>query len=263
MEKNQPKAQAQAKIERLLEIMRALRNPQTGCPWDQVQTHESLKSYAIEEAYEVVEAIEMQNDDALKSELGDYLFQVVFHAEIAREGGRFDFSDIVEAISEKMIARHPHVFGDAHERSIKEQRESWEAQKAQERGELGTLEGIARTLPPLSRAYKMQKRLARVGFDWENEEGARDKLIEELEELSQAASYDEQVSEFGDALFALVNYGRKLGINPDEALALTNKKVANRFGYIENVIKKTGNSIENASLDEMNALWEKAKTLKS
>lgn len=244
--------------ERLLEIMRALRDPQSGCPWDVAQSHASLKKYVIEEAYEVAEALDSADDAKMVDELGDLLFQVVFHAEIGRGEGRFEFEDIARAVSNKMEARHPHVFGDAGARSVEEQRVEWEAQKAEERQDAGALAGVSIALPPTLRAMKLQKRAARVGFDWDDVDQVWKKLDEELAEF-KAASASEREDEFGDILFVLINLARHEGIDPEAALASTNRKFERRFASIEAALAKEGKAPEGASLDEMEALWQTAK----
>ncbi len=256
-------AQNLDQISRLLDVMEKLRDPENGCPWDIKQTHESLRKYVIEEAYEVAEAIDNGDDDELKSELGDLLLQVVFHGEIARVENRFDVNDIAKAICDKMESRHPHVFGNANKRSVEEQNRDWEILKSNERsskGQSSALDGVSVALPALSRAYKLQKRASRVGFDWDDIYHVRAKIDEELSELDQAPK-TEQAGEFGDALFALVNYGRHLGIDPEEALGLTNRKFQNRFSYVENTLARSDQTPETSTLEEMENLWQKAKKL--
>ena len=250
---------------RLLTIMEKLRDPDSGCPWDVKQTHESLRKYVIEEAYEVVEAINEGDDTELRSELGDLLLQVVFHGEIARDEKRFDFNDIARAISDKMEARHPHVFGDAGRRSVEEQNSDWERLKSQERqskGQSSALDDVSLALPALTRALKLQKRASRVGFDWDEVKHVRAKIDEEISEL-EVAPNEEKLGEFGDALFALVNYGRHLGLDPEEALAMTNRKFKRRFEYIETALAKNDKKPETTSLEEMENLWQKAKNQES
>ncbi len=243
---------------RLLEIMRALRDPETGCPWDVEQSHASLRKYVIEEAYEVAEALDEGVREKMVDELGDLLFQVVFHAEIGRGDGEFDFEDIARAVSDKMVARHPHVFGDDDARTAEEQRVAWEAQKAKERAGMGALDGVSKALPPSIRAMKLQKRAARVGFDWDDVGLVWEKLDEEMGEF-KAATGAERAGEFGDIFFALINLARHEGIDPEEALALTNAKFERRFAFVEAGLAKTGRTPEAASLEEMEALWKKAK----
>lgn len=260
-------------MDRLIEVMARLRDPDGGCPWDIEQTFASIAPYTIEEAYEVADAIERGDMADLRDELGDLLLQVVYHARIAEESGGFGFNDVAEGISEKMIRRHPHVFGDVEIHSADEQSDAWENQKAAERtakgaSEItGTLDGVAKGLPALLRAYKLQRRAARVGFDWPGIAGAIDKLGEELGELSEVAGAPDGatdqarlIDEFGDVLFSAANVARKLGINPEEALRHTNAKFESRFKYIERAFKDSGTSIDQATLADMEALWQEAKS---
>lgn len=247
-------------IDRLLQIMKDLRNPEKGCPWDCAQTSETIAGYTLEEAYEVYDAIERQDDVMLKEELGDLLFHVVFHSRIAEEKGLFNFSDVAETVSDKMIRRHPHVFG------AEKNAPNWEALKQSEREEkkqTSVLSGIAKSLPATTRAYKLQNRAARVGFDWDNPELVLDKIHEELqelkEELSPPENFEKQEDELGDLLFACVNLARKLGIDPEKALKRTNRKFERRFSYIEEKLKERGRLFEKTSLDEMEELWIEAK----
>jgi len=253
-------------IRRLLEIMRRLRDPETGCPWDIEQDFDTIAPYTIEEAYEVADAIERQDWDELRGELGDLLLQVVYHSAIARERGLFDFEDVVRAVADKMVARHPHVFGDeSREKSAEQQTRDWERMKAAERAsraEAGALAGIARGLPALTRALKLQNRAARVGFDWPSREGVMEKIVEEAHELAEAragADPDRLEDEFGDLLFAVVNLGRHLGLDPEAALRRTNAKFTRRFEHIERALARTGRRPEDVSLDELEALWVEAK----
>ena len=255
-------------IERLLTIMADLRHPETGCPWDVEQTFASIQPYTIEEAYEVADAIERQDMDDLKAELGDLLLQVVFHARMAEEAQLFNFDDVTDSIIAKMIARHPHVFGQAHIPDAQAQTESWENLKAKERaaGQLGVLGGVAATLPPVVRALKLQKRAARVGFDWPDAGPILDKLAEEVAELQTEITqghFDRMEDEMGDILFVCVNLARKLGIDPDCALKRTNAKFERRFGHIEQRLHQQGRTPSDASLDEMEALWTEAKATES
>ena len=260
-------------MDRLLEVMARLRDPDDGCPWDIEQTFASIAPYTIEEAYEVADAIERGDMVDLREELGDLLLQVVYHARIAEEMGDFGFNEIVEGISEKMIRRHPHVFGDADIHSADAQSDAWETQKAAERAakgaseNTGTLDGVARGLPALLRAYKLQRRAARVGFDWPDIAGAIDKLGEELGELSEVAGgadgaveQTKLIDEFGDVLFSAANVARKLGINPEEALRHTNAKFERRFKYVEKALQDADTSIERATLADMETLWQEAKS---
>ncbi|MEO1238327.1 MAG: nucleoside triphosphate pyrophosphohydrolase [Pseudomonadota bacterium] len=252
-------------LPRLLAIMRALRDPETGCPWDIEQTFETIAPYTIEEAYEVADAIERGDMDDLRDELGDLLLQVVYHAAIGEERGHFDFDAIARAISDKMVARHPHVFGDeSRDKSAAQQTRDWEAVKAAERAgkaETRTLDGVAMGLPALTRALKLQKRLARVGFDWGNDGPVLDKIAEEISELAEARemSHDKTEDEFGDLLFVMVNLARHWGVDPEAALRRTNAKVSRRFAWIEDRLAESGKSPAESDLAEMDALWDKAK----
>ena len=251
-------------IKRLIEIMRRLRDRDHGCPWDIEQTFETIAPYTIEEAYEVADAIAQQDVDALEGELGDLLLQVIYHAQIGSEQGQFDFDSIANRISDKMVARHPHVFGDdSRDKTAAQQVADWEAIKTKERGDVGVLDGVAMNLPALTRALKLQKRAARVGFDWPNFTGIRAKMNEELDEWDDAISQgdtDHIAEEFGDLLFALVNGARYFDIDPEQALIAANRKFTTRFQYIENNLKKQGIAPENASLEQMESLWQQAKT---
>ena len=251
---------------RLLAIMARLRDRQGGCPWDIEQTFATIAPYTIEEAYEVAEAIHNDDMPALREELGDLLLQVVFHAQMAGEAKHFDFEDVAGAIADKMIRRHPHVFGEAEQRDAESQTASWEAQKAEERaakGTAGTFDGIAETLPALIRAVKLQKRAARVGFDWARSEDILDKIEEEIGELrAEMASGDSReriADELGDLLFAVTNLARRLDIDPETALLRSNAKFKRRFGWIEAWLAEAGRSPEQSNLDEMEALWQRAK----
>ncbi len=266
-------------ISRLIEIMAALRNPKTGCPWDIEQDFASIAPYTIEEAYEVADAIERGDRDDLRDELGDLLLQVVYHARMAEEEGEFAFGDVVEAVTKKMIRRHPHVFGDEAARGAGMAKGMWERIKAEEKAEKraarlarglapedhgsGFLDGVPLVHPALTRALKLQEKAARVGFDWKDAKPILDKIEEEIAELREAMDSgrtDHIAEEFGDTLFALVNFGRHLGIDPEDALRGTNDKFRTRFHYIESTLGQQGNSLEDASLDEMEALWQAAKS---
>ena len=253
-------------LPRLLEIMRRLRDPQTGCPWDIEQDFGTIAPYTIEEAYEVADAIERGAWDELKGELGDLLFQSVFHAQMAAERGLFDFHDVAEHMAEKMVARHPHVFGDeSREKSAEEQTRDWEAVKAAERAakaETGVLDGVALGLPALLRAVKLQNRAARVGFDWPDTGQVLAKLLEEARELEAARdslSPDAIEDELGDLLFVMANLARHLGVDPEQALRRTNAKFTRRFAAIEAALAATGRRPEDSTLEEMDALWDAAK----
>ena len=253
-------------LPRLLEVMARLRDPETGCPWDIEQTWETIAPYTIEEAYEVADAIARADFDELKGELGDLLLQVVYYAQMGAEEGRFDFHDIAETIAEKMVRRHPHVFGDeSRDKSAEQQTRDWEKIKAAERAEdgpQGALDGVALGLPALTRALKLQKRAARVGFDWDDAGAVLDKVAEEAAELREAAeglSADAIEDEMGDLLFVLVNLGRHLNVDPEAALRRTNAKFTRRFTAIEAALREQERRPEDATLEEMDALWDAVK----
>jgi len=222
-------------IDKLLEVMKQLRDPQHGCSWDQKQDFSSIAPYTIEEAYEVADAIEREDFPALKDELGDLLFQVVFHARMAEEAGHFDFDDVAGVISDKMLRRHPHVFGDEEQRAAGSVAGSWERIKAEERAaqdDSSALAGVAKALPALKRAQKLGKRAGRVGFDWPDRKGVRAKITEELHELEAAVGTRNEADieeEFGDLLFAVVNLARHLDVDPEKALTSANYKFERRF----------------------------------
>jgi ATP diphosphatase len=252
-----------AGIDRLLEIMARLRDPATGCPWDIQQTFATIAPYTLEEAYEVADAIDRQAWPELKGELGDLLFQTVYHAQMATEAGHFSFADVVETISAKMVARHPHVFGDAsRDKTAEQQTKDWEAQKAAERGAARTLDGIAQSLPALTRALKLQHRAARVGFDWPSTAQVLDKLVEEAREVTEARdtlSHAELTEEIGDLLFVVANLARHLKVDPEAALRAANQKFTRRFARIEDWLAETGRTPAQSDLAEMDALWNRAK----
>ncbi|MEE4350751.1 MAG: nucleoside triphosphate pyrophosphohydrolase [Pacificimonas sp.] len=243
-------------IERLRDVMAALRSPVGGCPWDLEQDFASIAPYTIEEAYEVADAIEREDMDDLRSELGDLLLQTVYHARMAEEVGTFDLADVTAGIADKMIARHPHVFGDATVADAEAQTENWETMKAKERGTSGALDGVALALPALMRAQKLQKRAARVGFDWPDKDGPREKVNEELAELDAARTEAERLAEAGDLLFAAVNFIRHHGIDAEQALKAANSKFERRFAFVE---KEADSALSAMSLDQMEALWQRAK----
>jgi ATP diphosphatase len=250
-------------IDRLLEIMARLRDPETGCPWDIQQTFATIAPYTLEEAHEVADAIERQAWGELKGELGDLLFQTVYHAQMASEAGHFTFEDVVTAISNKMIARHPHVFGsDSRDKTAEQQTKDWEAQKAAERGTARTLDGIAAALPALTRALKLQNRAARVGFDWPSTDQVLDKLVEEAREVVEARdtfTHSELTEEIGDLLFVMANLARHLKVDPEAALRAANAKFTRRFARIEDWLGEAGKAPADSSLAEMDALWTRAK----
>ncbi len=255
----------EAELRRLIDIMAALRDPATGCPWDKLQTFETIAPYTIEEAYEVADAIAKQDLTALPDELGDLLFQVVYHARMAEEAGHFAFADVAKAISDKMIRRHPHVFGDAAARDAAAQTAAWEAQKSAERAarqETGTLAGVPIALPALTRAAKITNRAARVGFDWPNAEAVLDKLDEEVAELKAeltGADPARLMDEVGDMLFVLANLARKLHLDPEACLRHANDKFSRRFNAMEQSFDALGKGMKGLSLDEMEAGWQAVK----
>lgn len=255
-----------AGMDRLLEIMRRLRDPETGCPWDIEQTFETIAPYTIEEAYEVADAVERGAMDELEGELGDLLLQAVYFAQMAEEAGHFTFQNIVRGISDKMVARHPHVFGDeSRDKSAEQQTVDWETIKAAERAgkaQKGALDGVALNLPALLRALKLQKRAARVGFDWADVNDVLAKITEEAAELAEARDTmgpDEVEDEFGDLLFVMVNLGRHLGVEPEAALRRTNAKFTRRFGAVEARLAERGKTPATSDLAEMDALWDQVK----
>jgi len=236
-------------------IMARLRDPQTGCEWDRVQTFETIAPYTIEEAYEVADAVRRGDMEALKDELGDLQFQIVYHARMAEERGAFDLDDVMASICAKMIRRHPHIFGDAAESP------GWEALKAAEREahpDESALAGVALALPALKRAEKIQRRAARIGFDWPDVEGPKQKIDEEMAEIEQAESDAEREAELGDLLFAVVNYARHLDINPETALREATARFESRFRKVEELADKP---LSDMNVDQLEALWQRAKKL--
>jgi ATP diphosphatase len=258
-------------IIRLIELMTALRTPSTGCPWDLKQDFDTIAPYTIEEAYEVADAIARRDLPGLTDELGDLLLQVVFHARMAEEQGAFDFGDVVYAITSKLIRRHPHVFGDARDLSPEQVKSLWQkvkdeerlekqSKKSNEEGAASLLDDVALALPALGRAEKLQQRAATVGFDWPSVAETRAKVEEELRETIEAENDPTAAAEeIGDLLFAVVNYARKLNIDPESALRATNEKFRRRFRSIEHVLSQRGKSPKQSNLAEMDALWNEAK----
>jgi MazG family protein len=260
-----------SKFNEFVEIVKRLRKE---CPWDREQTNDSIKAATIEEAYEVVEAIEKKNYDELKNELGDLLLHVVFHTIIASENNDFTIDDVIDSIREKLIRRHPHVFGEVKVSGSDEVKKNWEEIKMSE-GRKSLLDGVPEMLPALQRAHRLQEKAAKVGFDWEKKEDVWKKVIEEIEEMheiekiksntltdeSDAELFNKLEDEFGDVFFALVNYSRFLGINPENALRRTNLKFIKRFGYVEEKIKSLGKKLTESDLQEMDKYWEESKKL--
>lgn len=271
--------EASKDISRLIEIMEALRQPETGCPWDIVQTFETIKPYTIEEAYEVADAIERKDTDDLCEELGDLLLQVVFHSRIAEEMGEFSFGDVVHAVTSKMIRRHPHVFAVSDADTPETVKLQWDTIKAAEKREraerrakrgitedfkAGFLGNVHRSQPALTEALKLQEQAARVGFDWSKPEPILDKIEEEVAELRAALAEGRQeavADELGDLIFALVNIGRHVGAEPEMALRGTNAKFRRRFRHIETELSAAGETLEQATLERMEALWQDAKAI--
>lgn len=262
-------------VKRLIEIMAALRTPGTGCPWDLEQTFRTIVPYTIEEAYEVADSVERGDLDDLREELGDLLLQVVFHARMAEESGVFAFGDVVEAITTKLIRRHPHVFGQARDLSPNEVKALWDIIKAAEKAERararpdggtasepGLLDGVPRNVPALTRSEKLTRKAATVGFDWPDAAQVMDKIREELAEVAEAAaggSPDRVEDEVGDLLFAVANLARHYRVDPESALRRANAKFERRFGAVEQALARQGRSPEEAGLDEMERLWTEAK----
>jgi ATP diphosphatase len=253
-------------MDRLLEIMSQLRDPQTGCPWDRKQTYKTIVPYTLEEAYEVADAIERNDFDELKSELGDLLFQVVFYSQIASEEGRFTFDDVAAGIADKMHRRHPHVFADANFETEEQLGSAWEAIKAQERNEqadMSALAGVTKGLPALMRAQKLTKKASKVGFDWPDPEGAFDKMVEEVAEVREAwasGDRDHLADELGDILFVMTNIIRKLGFESEEIMRAANNKFERRFRAMELHLAEQGYAdLTQLQLEQMEAAWQAIK----
>ncbi|MSN26734.1 MAG: nucleoside triphosphate pyrophosphohydrolase [Geobacter sp.] len=250
-------------FEQLLSIMKKLRGP-GGCPWDAEQTHESLTRYLLEETYEVIEAIDEKSPQHLKEELGDLLLQPVFHAAIAEEAGDFTMNDVIETLCQKLIRRHPHVFGDLDIKDSNAQIENWEKIKKEEKGveRSSALSGVPNQLPSLLRAHKISEKASRVGFDWEHSDQVFAKVMEELHEFEEAwgdGNPARMEDELGDLLFSIVNLGRFLSLNPEEALRKTINRFQKRFSYVEDTLHGQGIQIQDTSLEELDRLWEQAK----
>lgn len=247
------------KFGELVEIMRKLR---VECPWDREQTNDSIKAATIEEAYEVVESIENNDYEELKKELGDLLLHIVFHSVMAEEKNKFKLEDVIDSIKEKLIRRHPHVFGETVVNDSNDVKKNWEVIKMEE-GRDSVLEGVPEMLPALQRAHRLQEKAAKVGFDWEKKEDVWKKVIEEIEEMhvsEKEESHEELENEIGDVFFAMVNYARFLNVNPEYALRKTNKKFINRFHYVERKVSESGRKINESNLEEMDKFWNESKT---
>ncbi len=260
----------ESKFTDFVQIVKRLRKE---CPWDREQTNDSIKANTIEEAYEVVEAIDQKDYEELKKELGDLLLHVVFHTQIAEENGYFKIDEVIDSIKEKLIRRHPHVFGDVIVTDSNEVKKNWEEIKLGE-GRESVLEGVPFNLPALQRAHRLQEKAAKVGFDWEKKEDVWKKVIEEIEEMHEIENLKSQIlninnealqlkleKEVGDVFFAMVNYARFLGINPEDALRRTNEKFINRFNYVQKKVKETGKAINESNLEEMDKYWNESKKL--
>lgn len=246
-------------FERLLKIMDELREQ---CPWDREQTIESLRHLTIEETYELSDAILANNLDEIKKELGDVLLHIVFYAKIGQEKGAFDITSVINQLCDKLIVRHPHIYGDVKVSGSDEVKQNWEQIKQKEsKGEKSLLAGVPNSMPSLVKAYRMQEKAAQVGFDWENKQQVWAKVEEELGELQEELGTENATGEFGDLLFALVNYARFEGINPDDALEMTNRKFKKRFEYIELKAKEQGRNLKDMTLAEMDAIWNEAKKI--
>ena len=256
-------ADSAAGLPRLVEIMARLRDPDSGCPWDIEQTFATIAPYTLEEAHEVADAIQREAWEELPGELGDLLLQVVYHSRMAEEVGLFAFADVARAISDKMLARHPHVFGtESRDKSADQQTRDWETLKAAERGPARVLDGVALSLPALTRAVKLQNRAARVGFDWPNTDQVLDKLVEEAREVVEARDtlgHEDVTEEIGDLLFVMANLARHLKVDPEAALRAASGKFTRRFAAIEDWLAEQGKTPAQSDLAEMDALWNRAK----
>lgn len=254
-----------SQFERLISIMKKLRS-ESGCPWDREQTHQSLRPYLIEEAYEVLDAIDADDDDELRVELGDLLLQVVFHAQLASEERRFTIEDVSEAVSDKLVRRHPHVFSDTVAETSKQVLTNWENIKKEEHGNKrkSILDGVPRHLPALLKAFRIQEKVSRVNFDWDDVSDVFSKVREEMAELEQAfdkSSQEQLEEEFGDLMFSMVNLARHLKITPEDALRSSNEKFTARFGYIEEQMDARGEDLSDTTLERLDVLWNEAKAL--
>ena len=244
------------------EIIVRLRAPEpAGCPWDREQTHISLKPYLVEECYEVIDALDKGEPQKLREELGDLMLQIMLHSQIASEQGEFNIDDVMQDINEKLVRRHPHVFSGVKVKDAQQVRLNWEEIKTREHGKKkSVLDGVSSDIPALPASQILQQRASRVGFDWDDIAGVLDKVVEEAGELNSAATHQEKVAEFGDLLFALVNLGRWMDVDAEAALKSANQRFIQRFQYMEQICSKKNISLGKLSLDEMNALWEQAKS---
>ncbi|MEW6507020.1 MAG: nucleoside triphosphate pyrophosphohydrolase [Bacteroidota bacterium] len=246
------------KFQELADIMKKLRRE---CPWDREQTHDSIKGATIEETYELIEAIDQKNYEEIKSELGDLLLHILFHSVIAEEKNQFTINDVIDTIKDKLIRRHPHVFSQVKVNGTEEILKNWEEIKLSE-GRDSVLKGVPKNLPSLARAFRLQEKASKIGFDWENKNDVWKKVIEEIEEMHEMEISNDKnklEEELGDVFFALTNYARFLGINPENALRLTNEKFISRFNYVEQKIKETGKKLTESNLEEMDKYWAESK----
>jgi len=246
------------KFEKLVDIMKKLRNE---CPWDKEQTHDSIKAATLEETHELIEAIDNKDFDEMRGELGDILLHIVFHSEIASETNKFNINDVIDGITEKLIRRHPHVFGEAKVKDNSEILYNWEKIKLEE-GRKSVVDGVPKALPQLHRAFRMQEKVSKVGFDWDKKESVWEKVKEEIQEFEEVANTNNKErieEELGDLLFSIVNYTRFMDINPENALRVTNEKFLKRFKYIEKKLEENGKKITDSDLTEMDKYWEESK----
>ncbi|MGE5350461.1 MAG: nucleoside triphosphate pyrophosphohydrolase [Acidobacteriota bacterium] len=247
--------------EKFAEFVQIVHRLRKECPWDMEQTHDSIKENTLEEAYEVIESIDHKDYNELKIELGDLLLHVVFHSVIAEENRTFSLEEVIQGITDKLVRRHPHVFGETEVRGSNDVTRNWEKIKLSE-GRESVLEGVPKMLPSLQRAHRLQEKASKVGFDWQNKEDVWEKVIEEIEEMHESektGDKDELEKEIGDVFFSLVNYARFLGVNPENALRRTNEKFISRFDYVQKKIKATGRQISDSNLEEMDKYWEESK----
>lgn len=254
--KNNPGTTLQEKFQRVINLVKVLRSE---CPWDRKQTPASLAHLLLEESYELVHAIDEHNDHELKKELGDLFLHITFQVIMAEETSLFTFPEVFDALCEKLISRHPHVFGHTEAETETEVLKNWESLKLKEKGRTSLLEGVPKSMSELLRAYRVQKKVAGVGFDWESDEGVLDKLVEEIGELKHARNAEEQEAEFGDILFTIVNYSRFLDTNPEDALRKATNKFIGRFTEVEGKVKESGKSWQEFTPDELDRLWQEAK----
>lgn len=245
----------------LMYIARRLRDPEKGCPWDKAQTHDSLKKYLLEETYEALEAIDRKDDHKLCEELGDVLLQVALHSQLASEAGRFTIADVLRSINEKLVRRHPHVFGDVSAATPVEVEKNWEAIKKEEQKTDSVLEGVPSSMPALAYSQQVQHRAARVGFEWKDIQGVWDKVKEEIGELHQAATPEEKEHELGDIFTALINIARWMNIDAEGALRKANRRFYDRFTTMERLAQEGGRELRKMTLEEMDGLWQEAKKL--